>query len=249
MADEQHPSWWKSLPGILTAATGFVAALSGLVAGLNQLGVFRRDEPPAQVVGTAPVARESTPEEVGPQVASGASSTADSVAADAEGPASVPNQVESVQPRLPSSSVGPGAPSAGPMARPPAAAPASPPAAAPASPPSRLAKGTVLELTVPLRSCAPAQGARRVSARLAAGVKSGGEILLPANTTAVLRLQRGGSREALQVRLDSLVRQDLALAVPPSNIRLRGDAADGLCLRAHSRMTVTLGAAVTLRRR
>src|SRR5215213_795297 len=76
MANEQPPSWWKSLPGILTAATGFVAAMSGLVAGLNQLGVFRREEPPPQVVGTAPAARESTSQEMEPLVSSGASSTA-----------------------------------------------------------------------------------------------------------------------------------------------------------------------------
>ena len=60
MADEQKPSRWKSLPGVLTAATGFVAALSGLVAGLNQLGVFRREPPAAQAVSAAPAPRGST---------------------------------------------------------------------------------------------------------------------------------------------------------------------------------------------
>jgi hypothetical protein len=255
VVNEQQPSWWKSLPGILTAATGFVAALSGLVAGLNQLGVFRREEPPSQVVATAPAARESTAAPTEPLVSSGASSTASSEARDSAGVTTAPGRIAPAQPRLAAPSSAP-APS---PVRTPSAAPARSTAdtttidttvtASTGAAQSRLAKGTALELTVPLRSCAPAQGARRVSARLAAAVKSGGEVLFPANTTALLRLQRGGSREAPQVRLDSLVRQDVALAVPPSNIRFRGDAVDGLCLRAHSRMTVTLGAAVTLRRR
>jgi len=255
VADEQQPSWWKSLPGILTAATGFVAAMSGLVAGLNQLGVFRREEPPPQAVSTAAVARESTPEETEPLVSSGASSTASSEERDSGGLTATSGRVAPAQPRLALPSAPAPSPARAPVSPPPSGKAADTTAtdttgtASTAPAQQRLAKGTVLELTVPLRACAPSQGARRVSARLAAAVRSGGEIALPANTTAVLRLQRGGSREMPQVRLDSLVREDLALAVPPSNIRFRGDAVDGSCLRAHSRMTVTLGAAVTLRRR
>jgi len=47
VADEPKQPWLKSIPGVLTAATGFIAALSGLVAGLNQLGVFQREPAPA----------------------------------------------------------------------------------------------------------------------------------------------------------------------------------------------------------
>ena len=76
MAEEQKQSWWKSLPGLLTAASGFVAALSGLVAGLNQLGVFRRDQPAQQVVGVAPAARDSTAQHSGAPVTGGSASSA-----------------------------------------------------------------------------------------------------------------------------------------------------------------------------
>jgi hypothetical protein len=117
-----------------------------------------------------------------------------------------------------------------------------------AAAPRQLPKGTALELTVPSRTCAPAKGTRRVPSRLAAPIIVNGDTLLPANTTAVLRLQRSGSR-APQVRLDSLVRPDMALAVPGSDVRLRSDAVNGSCLRAHARLTVTLSAAVPLRRR
>jgi hypothetical protein len=112
-----------------------------------------------------------------------------------------------------------------------------------------LPKGVALELTLPSRACAPAQATRRVPARLAAPVVASGDTLLPANTTAVLRLQRSGPRAAPQVRLDSLVVHGDAFPVSRADVRLRGDAVDGSCLRARARMTVTLSTAVPLRRR
>ena len=33
-------SWWATLPGILTAITAFITAITGLVVGLNQAGLF-----------------------------------------------------------------------------------------------------------------------------------------------------------------------------------------------------------------
>jgi hypothetical protein len=224
MASEEKPSWWTSVPGLLTAATGFVAALSGLVAGLNQLGAFRHEATAPQVVARPPAPPAST--------------LGEPAATEAEKPA-------------PST------------ARPPAPAPASkprtgtPPSAAPTSTtsihsapaaPRQLPKGTALELAVPSRTCAPAKGTRRVPARLAAPVIVNGDTLLSANTTAVLRLQRSGSR-APQVRLDSLVGDGIALPVSRSDVRVRGDAVDGSCLRAHARMAVNLSAAVPLRGR
>lgn len=224
MASEEKPSWWKSVPGILTAATGFVAALSGLVAGLNQLGTFRRQEPAPQVVATAPAPPATTSDEpAAPAAGEPAPST---VRAPAPAPAPKPRTGT--------------APS-------PAATTATTDSAA--AVPRQLPKGTALELTVPSRTCAPAKGTRRVAARLAAPAVVDGDTLLPASTTAVLRLQRSGSRAAPQVRLDSLVRQDMVLAVPRSDVRLRSDAVNGSCLRAHARITVTLATAVPLRRR
>lgn len=216
MANEQKPSWWNSVPGMLTAATGFVAALSGLVAGLNQLGMFRREEPAPQAVATTPAPPATTAvEPAAPVTGKPASSTA---------PAPAP------KPRA-----GTGADTAA-------------TAGSGAAAPRQLPKGTALELTVPVRTCAPAKGTRRVSARLSAPVTVNGDTLLLANTTAVLRLQRSGSQAAPQVRLDSLVRQDMALAMPRSDVRLRGDAVNGSCLRAHARLTATLTAAVPLGR-
>src|SRR6266850_6779685 len=43
MDDERKPpSWWTTLPGILTASVGIITAVTGLIAALNQMGVLGR---------------------------------------------------------------------------------------------------------------------------------------------------------------------------------------------------------------
>jgi hypothetical protein len=110
----------------------------------------------------------------------------------------------------------------------------------------RVPKGTALELALAARACAPASGLARATARLVAPVKLKGSTVLPANTTAVLRLSRAGSPAAPRLRLDSLVRADLAAGVTASNARIR-NGIDGTCLRQGARVVVTLGAAVPIR--
>ena len=83
---------------------------------------------------------------------------------------------------------------------------------------------------------------------MVSAVRVEGTTLLPAGTTAVLRLRRGGSSDAPVVRLDSLLREDQAMAVPAANVRLRRGAGAGNCLRADARITATLTAAMPLRR-
>jgi hypothetical protein len=221
VADEQKQSRWKSLPGVLTTATGLVAALSGLVAGLNQLGVFRREPSAAQAVSAAPAPRESTHRD------SAAAVIAESASTNGHARASAPAR-----------------PTTAPTPTPPITT-AKDTAAAESQ---RLPKGTALDLTVPSRTCAPSTGQKRFTARLAAPVKVGGATLLPAGTTAVLHLRRDGSSGPPQVRLDSLVQKDQALSVPTSEVRLRRGAANGACLRAGARISATLGAPIPLRR-
>ncbi|MEK6638994.1 MAG: hypothetical protein AABY88_13025 [Pseudomonadota bacterium] len=43
-------SFWKSLQGILTAAAGLVAAITGLLIGLSQAGIIGRDDKPSPPV-------------------------------------------------------------------------------------------------------------------------------------------------------------------------------------------------------
>ena len=241
VADEQRQSWWRSVPGHLTAASGFIAALSGLVAGLNQLGVFRREPPAAQqVVGIAPRRATARPilrrrlrrgrleHRSGPDDhnrAAGPSTPGRRPAAPRRGHVAVEARAAGAPP--PRDTVKcwtrqPPLPSA-----------------------SRRARARAGGAGADLRACG-----RPAALHGAAGDagKVGAATVLPANTTAVLQVRRAGSPAAPQVRLDSLGRAD-ADAVPPSQARLRPDAANGTCLRADARIMVTLGAAMTVGRR
>jgi hypothetical protein len=248
VADEQRQSWWKSIPGMLTAATGFVAALSGLVAGINQLGLLRREQASQQEIAAAPASREPATAPVAPSTGGGSSTTA---------PVPSPGV-----PRAPEPARTPAAPavgtSGGTPTRPPT--PSKPtPAATPApsagsavdtaaATPFRIPKGTAIELAVPSRVCAPESGMARFTARLTGPLKVNGTAVLPANTSAILHLGRAGGRAVPEARLDSLVGRDLALAIPSSDVRLRRNAINGTCVRANARLTAILDATVTVRR-
>jgi hypothetical protein len=55
MGDDGKRNWFSTLPGILTSAGGFVAALTGLLVALNQVGVLPvRTKPVATVATSAP---------------------------------------------------------------------------------------------------------------------------------------------------------------------------------------------------
>jgi hypothetical protein len=45
MADEKPTNWWATLPGLLTAAAAVITAVTGLLLGLGQLGVFDAGKP------------------------------------------------------------------------------------------------------------------------------------------------------------------------------------------------------------
>lgn len=217
MTDDRKQPWHKSIPGLLTAATGFIAAVSGLVAGLNQLGVFRREPPSSVVVGVSPTPRDNTAQ--------------DTMAAARDRL----TQPKVVEPPPGAVTTRPAAPAPGPATADRATAP-----------PVRLAKGTVLQLTIPERTCAPEQGQHRFVARLASPVRSSGATVLAAGTNAVLRLRRAGTPPAPRARLDSLVRPGLALEIPSAQVQIPRGSLSGLCLRADARASAVLGAAVSL---
>jgi hypothetical protein len=225
VADEPKQPWYKSIPGILTAATGLIAALSGLVAGLNQLGAFRR-EPPAAVVGITPTPADNTAQD---SARSGAPAAKDSSELRPTAPRAAP----------PQRAAGPS-----PAPRPPQATAIDTTSTGSVS----LPNGTALSLTVPARTCAPAEGARRVTARLSAPVEVNGVAVLPAGATAVLRLRRGGDPPGPRARLDSLVRSGRALPIGSAQVQIPRASTSGGCLRAGARLTVVLGAGVTVPR-
>ena len=67
--DEKPGSWWQTLPGVLTAIAGFIAAVSGLILALNQAGLLggandkQAQGPPGPAATTAPAPHpEAQPE-------------------------------------------------------------------------------------------------------------------------------------------------------------------------------------------
>lgn len=53
MAEEKPTSWWATLPGLLTATAAVITAVTGLLLGLGQLGVFDAGKPAASTAGSS----------------------------------------------------------------------------------------------------------------------------------------------------------------------------------------------------
>ncbi|MDQ0850523.1 hypothetical protein QFZ65_002461 [Arthrobacter sp. B3I9] len=63
MADEKPTNWWATLPGVLTAVAAVITAVTGLLLGLGQLGLFDAAKPAtasSPPTGTGP-SRPSSP--------------------------------------------------------------------------------------------------------------------------------------------------------------------------------------------
>ncbi len=237
MADEQQKQgWWRSIPGVLTAGTGFLAALSGLLAGLNQMGAFDRLKAPV----SAPV--------IAGVVDSGSTSTA-AVKPDSTPPPQATARPPST-PSRPTST--PSRPTSGVPPAPTAPSPDSVRAAT--SRPTVLPSGTVLELTSREKVCsATSKAGDRISASLVTPVTVKGGLVLPTGTQAILRVQHPPAPNFLGMRLDSIVRSGDAVPVPKAEVRLRrevvkgqGGAPVGACVPAGARIRATLRAPIRL---
>lgn len=75
----QKPNWWQTLPGILTAIAAILTALTGLIAGLYEVGFFRSGtsdqqtsiETPTLLPSTAQspsISQPDQPSDISPQV-------------------------------------------------------------------------------------------------------------------------------------------------------------------------------------
>ena len=71
MAEEPKPdSWWRSLPGILTAIAAIITAIGGFILALNQAGLIGgiKEAPPHVQSGTtkpAPLYQKNLPQRLG----------------------------------------------------------------------------------------------------------------------------------------------------------------------------------------
>ena len=234
MADEQKHGWWRSIPGLLTAGTGFLAALSGLLAGLNQIGAFDRLRAPASPPEIARIV------DSGP--ASGMPVQLDTARVGAPAP---------VAPTPPVSTSSGSAASPQPASNAPSADSVRP---GTSSRPVVLPSGTVLELAMREKVCsATSEAGDRVVANLVAPVAVKGGPTLPAGTKAVLRVQRPSAPAFLGMRLDSIVQGGSAVPVPKAEVRLRretvkgkGGSPVGACVPAGGKIRATLRAPVRL---
>ena len=59
MADEKPTSWWATLPGLLTAAAAVITAVTGLLLGLGQLGMFDAGRPAVSTASASSTAAGS----------------------------------------------------------------------------------------------------------------------------------------------------------------------------------------------
>jgi hypothetical protein len=234
MANEQQkPVWWQSLPGMLTAGAAFLAALTGMLTGLRELGVFERDEPAAEVTAG------------GDTVAHADSARRDSVRV-------LPG------PPLPRESTPPAAAPARPRAPLRPTAPARVESTAPKPPAAEhtevvsgavLPNGTEIRLASSERICSTTlQGERRLEAVVVAPVSVGDSVALPAGALAVLRVRRAAAPAVLRLRLDSLRVAGRAFPVSRADVRARlaaGTAQEGredagACIPRGGRITATL---------
>jgi hypothetical protein len=233
MTEEKKQSWWTSVPGLLTAATGFVAALSGLVAGLNQTGLLESLRARQSKPETVAVVR--TDSQAPPPIVPPEESAPEHTSAPARAP-TARRTIQATRAPLPAAS---------------SPAPA-PPAAA--SRTAVLPSGTILELAASDEICsADAKAGDRFAATLVAPVQGKGGAMLPAGTQAVLSVQRVPAPNFLGARLDSIMAGGTALPISKSDVRPRpevvkgkGGSKVGACIREGGRIRVTLRAPLKL---
>jgi hypothetical protein len=232
MADERNkPSWWQSAPGLMTATAAVIAAVSGLLGGLNQMGIFDRwkQSPAVESASRSATVPESasTTRETGTTGNVPRSTTPTTAPKAAGSSAGLSRARRTAQPAT--KVVGPAVRRAdtstvptetGDSARPGAARPDSastPPISSSATDtapdsvsPSRntggqIPSGTVLELAAANRICSTtSEPGDRVPATVVVPVTGTGGAAVPVGTTAILEVTRLDAPVFLGVRADSL---------------------------------------------
>ena len=61
MSEGDKPSWWQTLPGVLTAIAGVITAVTGLIVGVYQSGLMKSSRPDIAAASSAVAADPGTP--------------------------------------------------------------------------------------------------------------------------------------------------------------------------------------------
>lgn len=228
MANEGNkPSWWQSAPGLMTATAAVIAAMSGLIGGLNQIGVFDRFKQPAPIQ-TASHPSPPRDSAIGKTQDSGTNRTTEPAipaprtprSKHAVTPSATPME-RAVRPTAKADSMPVRDSTGGDTAHPGTARPDSSPATRTVSPPpsdtasdstrasraagGQIPSGTVLELAAANRICSTtSQPGDRVPATVVVPVTGTGGAAVPVGATAVLEVTRLDAPVFLGVRADSL---------------------------------------------
>jgi hypothetical protein len=279
MANEANkPSWWQTAPGLMTATAAVIAAITGLIGGLNQIGVLDRFKQPAAV---------ETASRPSPLRDSAGSTAPDTGAARTEPGSVAPSMAPepragrlpaAVSPSRTKRSASQGTPAADSSTRASTVADtgAAPrgsgsdtsgsarvdTAPAPASTGNsggQIPSGTLLELAAASRICSTtSEPGDRVPATVVVPVTGTGGAVVPVGTTAVLEVTRLEAPAFLGLRADSLSLNGRGYVLRNATARVHqreftagaGQTGVGIgaCIPAGGRITVTLRSPVTFSR-
>lgn len=271
MADDQHkPGWWQTAPGLMTAVAAMIAAVTGLITGLNQAGLLDRTppapvaqapaQPPREESGAvspkpspapAPARESATPSTRRPARASGGTSRP-SPAVPAPGPDSttVDTARTSDSTAIDTSAV------AAPADTSPAPADTivNAPATTTAETPSgRIPAGSTIELAAATRVCSTTSGpGDQFGATVVAPVTGIGGATVPVGATATLEVQQLEAPTFIGVSADSLTVNGRSYALSGASAKVhereftagagRAGVGVGACIPTGGRITLTLRA-------
>jgi hypothetical protein len=270
MADERNKSsWWQTAPGLMTATAAVIAAVTGLIGGLNQVGLLDRVKAPPTATAPVPTpapesgatrpdstpaheAARPAPTKSGPGAARApAAGTPARRPARAPAPSPVPAPGANSTPATADS-----APSVRPDsgARPDTSAPPPPPAGAPTG---RLPKGTVMELAAASRVCSTTSApGDEFTATVVVPVSGTGGAVVPVGAVVALEVVRLEAPSFIGALADSLSLNGRSYRLRSADAKVhereftagagRTGVGIGACIPAGGRITLTLGSPVVL---
>ena len=62
-AEKNSPSWWTTLPGVITALAGLITAAGGFLVVLHTLGVFEKPKTPGDQIAVKEAEQRKTADE------------------------------------------------------------------------------------------------------------------------------------------------------------------------------------------
>lgn len=268
MADDQHrPGWWQTAPGLMTAVAAMIAAVTGLITGLNQTGLLDREQPAP--VAQAPAPRQEESGAVNPKTSPAPSSAQESPSPGTRRPPAASGG-GAPQPRRPapesaavpandttrasdSAAINGSAPTAPQDTAPQAAdtAGAAHPAPTGETPAGRLPVGSTIELAAATRVCSTTNApGDQFAATVVAPVTGIGGATVPVGASATLEVQQLEAPTFIGASADSLTVSGRAYALKGASAKVhereftagagRTGVGVGACIPTGGRITLTL---------